>query len=314
MSRRFVIAACALAILGASSAEGEGLAVTSKAEVLPSTTVAVGQDARLLYTLSSNQKIVVSSFAAPGSESFQVEKVEVSKPKQAGDGAWLGAVAVDFVPLELGTLSFPALDIPYADPGGRTHLQPVPPVQIAVVNALQGPVSQSMLKDIKGPAGAGLPAWVWGLAAALIALAIGLWLWRRRRTRTQEGVSVPAGPPRPAWETALEKLEAARGSYRSSGDVKTFHTDLSVILREYLSGQDGLDAMEKTTTEIYSDMRRKGMDRKRCEEVRGLLSDCDLVKFAKFSPAEKQLEEIFARARALVEASRPAPAPEAPAP
>ena len=75
---------------------------------------------------------------------------------------------------------------------------------------------------------------------------------------------------------------------------------MSVIFRTYLSAQFSLDTLEKTTSEIFAEMRMSGVDRKIAQETRELLSASDLVKFAKFVPDAGNVSDEFERTKKLV--------------
>jgi hypothetical protein len=120
---------------------------------------------------------------------------------------------------------------------------------------------------------------------------------------------VPAGPPpRPADEVALEKLNALTArDLPKLGEFNLFYTELSQLLREYLGGRWAFDSMDLTTTELMKRMERVRLESFLLEKLGYLLSDFDLVKFAKVVPTATRAVEDLERVRNLVLATRPLP-------
>ena len=67
----------------------------------------------------------------------------------------------------------------------------------------------------------------------------------------------------------------------SSPDQKTYYTELTDTLRQYIEERFGFNAMEMTTTEIIYTLHEKG-DKKMIDELKSLFETADLVKFAKY--------------------------------
>ena len=79
--------------------------------------------------------------------------------------------------------------------------------------------------------------------------------------------------------TAIDKLKAERMT--TSTDQKTYYTQLTDALREYIEERFGFNAMEMTTSEIIYTLHQKG-DQKMIDELKSLFETADLVKFAKY--------------------------------
>lgn len=207
---------------------------------------------------------------------------------------------------ELGDLSFPSLDLEVVDAAGGATALSTEALAVAVESV--GRDEGGDIRDIKGPlaipfAVAALLPW----AAALLALAaVAAWLHRRRRRQSGPETRAPAVPPRPAHETALAALDALEAEgLIERGEIKTYHIRLSDILRVYLEGRFGLDAMEMTTGEVLDGLRGSDADAGAVADLRGLLDRCDLVKFAKLRPAAAACRELAPLARRVVNATTP---------
>ncbi len=233
----------------------------------------------------------------------------------AADGGIESSLELRVAAFELGELSFPALDMEVIDAGGGVTAlaAEAAPVVIESVGRDEG----GDIRDIKGPlaipfAVVTLLPWI---AALLAVAAVAAWLYRHHRRRSRPEALVPALPPRPAHEVAREALDALEGAgLLERGEIKTYHIRLSDILRVYVEGRFGVDAMELTTGEVLAGLLRTDADRGAVDDVRRLLDRCDLVKFAKLRPAIPECRELFPLARRVVDVTAPTePAPAGPA-
>ena len=86
-------------------------------------------------------------------------------------------------------------------------------------------------------------------------------------------------PPHEKALTAIGKLKEEK--MVSSSDQKTYYTQLTDTLRQYIEERFGFNAMEMTTTEIIYQLHQKG-DQKMIAELKSLFETADLVKFAKY--------------------------------
>ncbi len=277
------------------------IAISAQTAVLPSTTVAVAGSVRVQVSAYSKSPIEISSFTAPTLDNAQILKSAATKSAASPQGGYETTVNFDVMPLALGALEFPSLKIEYKLDNQKLEFLS-PPVKMSVVNPYESGQIQVQPRDIKGPVSAGMSPWV----PALIILAAGAvaaayWFYRKNKKEGSVVSEPPKEPPRPSHETALEKLNAAMETYRKNPDSKVFYSEISLILRDYLGARYGMDAIEKTTAEIFYDMKHRGIEMKFCMSARDILSSCDLVKFAKFLPSEKDLEADWVRARQFVE-------------
>ncbi|MCE2846896.1 MAG: hypothetical protein LW707_07670 [Sphingobacteriales bacterium] len=123
------------------------------------------------------------------------------------------------------------------------------------------------------------------IIGTLFVLALLAWLlWRRYKNRpvkhVQEIKSVI-----PAHVLAIAALEAleSEGLWQS-GQVKSYHSRLTDILRKYLEDRWQLTAMESTTDELLQQSSTLGWDLKLREGFERIIRLADLVKFAKYMP------------------------------
>ena len=94
------------------------------------------------------------------------------------------------------------------------------------------------------------------------------------------------------------------------GEVKHYHIRVSEIIRGYLHARYGVDALEMATVEVMEGLAGVVMADDARDEIRRFLETCDLVKFAKMTPAPERCREMVPAARRIVDAAVPTPVPE----
>ena len=269
--------------------------------------------------------VVVTVGHAPGAEvrwpdpvdaaPFELLDAPAAQSAAGADGGVESRLELQVAAFELGELSFPSLDLELIDAGGEVSAVATDTVAVTIESV--GRDEGGDIRDIKGPlaipfAVVTLLPW---LAVLLAAAAVAAWIYRRYRRRTRPEAVVLALPPRPAHEIAREALDALEAAgLLERGEIKTYHIRLSDILRVYVEGRFGVDAMEMTTAEVLDGLLRTDADRGAVADVRRVLDRCDLVKFAKLRPAVPECRELAPLARRVVDVTavvEPAPAPPA---
>src|SRR5262249_41454599 len=143
-------------------------------------------------------------------------------------------------------------------------------------------------------------------AGALLVAGLSIYVSRRLARRTRQA---PVAPARPAAEVALERLDALRqAGLLECGEWKPFYFGLSEILREDLGARYGFDGLDKTTPELLAALRAAQVAGADLATIEGWAASCDLVKFAKHTPALSEAQDTLQVAYGIVEATRPRPA------
>lgn len=150
-------------------------------------------------------------------------------------------------------------------------------------------------------------AWI---LALLAVLAIGYFLLRRYMRR--EVIAEKKVVVIPPYELAMQELDALKNDKLcEQGQEKEFYTRLTDILRRYLQGRFGINAMEMTTTQIRHILARGEETRLSRRNMEQVLETADFVKFAKVRPLPDDNTRSFRQAIQFVEDTRPKPpAPE----
>lgn len=138
-------------------------------------------------------------------------------------------------------------------------------------------------------------------AFLLIAIAIFIWWYRRYKAKKEAEAFVEQKPrilPQLIARGRLRELEAAK--YWQQGDVKTYFSELSNILREYLENRYQILALESTTDEIIDDLKATKFPQKQNINLQSFLETADLAKFAKYKPAAETCQEAMVNVEDLI--------------
>lgn len=167
------------------------------------------------------------------------------------------------------------------------------------------------------------PIYWWGiirwmlLALALAGLAIGGyygWQWYQKHRKKEEE---PVDPEllRPADEVALEKLDAIKeAKIWKDGKVKEYQTELTDVVREYISRRFDVQSTEKTSDETLKEVKPLLVNgdlaledgKELYERLSKMLRTADLVKFAKWHTTPDENEQALTTAYDFVkETSKP---------
>lgn len=159
------------------------------------------------------------------------------------------------------------------------------------------------------------PIWWWGiirwilLGLLVIGLGIGIYYLVRyiRKHRTGAAEEEEQVPLRPAEEVALEKLDEIKAEkIWQEGKVKEYHTELTDVIREYISRRYEVSSTEKTSDETLQELKPLMKEQKDLfERLRKMLSLADLVKFAKWTTTPDENESALLTAYDFVRETTP---------
>jgi hypothetical protein len=125
-------------------------------------------------------------------------------------------------------------------------------------------------------------AWKFPLLAIIIVVAF--YLIVRYRDNKPIIRKVKVEPKLPPHEQALQEIDRIKTEkIWQKGDPKGYYTDLTDVIRVYIYGRFGFNAMEMTSDEIIEKLNEQS-DKEWIGELRELFQMSDLVKFAKYKP------------------------------
>ena len=138
--------------------------------------------------------------------------------------------------------------------------------------------------------------WWWMLI--LIALVIGAIVYIRKKSKKKTSEPAKALTITEQTLEAINTLENLRLWEKQK--TKEHFIDLSLLIRTYLSYRFTINLLEKTTYETKLLLQQKGLEDRTIDSIILLLTESDMVKFAKSQPEEIAILKIDQFAREIV--------------
>jgi hypothetical protein len=201
-----------------------------------------------------------------------------------------------------GTIKIPEITLTYtaADKTGQLNTKPL---DIEVESVLDKLGNSGDIRDIKPPLGLRPSIWEylkWLLLLGLLSVA-GYFLYDKYLKKRVAVAFQNPEPEIPPEVTALDALEKLKNSTLiAEGRIKEFYIQLSEIVRTFLGKTYKIDTLDRTTGEIYSQLKAAESDKKALALMKDFLEECDLVKFAKYTPEENEIWQDFDTAKKIV--------------
>ena len=217
-------------------------------------------------------------FLAP----FEVRRQVPSAVREMSEGRVEESLAFELAVYQVGVIEVPSLVLQVRTAEGDSGLIISDPIPV-IVRSVK-PAEMMDIRDVKPPVDieAGIPGWFWFAVAVLVAVAAGtLWYWKRRSRKPK----VEPPPPPIVWPDEVAKI--LRMQLVEKGAFKRYYSLLSEVMRRYLEVRVQVDAMECTTSELVQDLRRVSIGEAEVLALEVLLSEADLVKFAKLRPRDE---------------------------
>jgi hypothetical protein len=119
----------------------------------------------------------------------------------------------------------------------------------------------------------------------VICLGAGGFMYYRKRKKKADVLK------KPAHIIALEEIEKLKSEHLvEKGVVREYYFRLSDIFRHYIENRFSIPAVEQTTQELLPEiMRLAAMQTTAKSGARDFLHHSDMVKFAKYVPAEDEV-------------------------
>jgi hypothetical protein len=287
---------------------------------------------RIVIAHGKGEKVLPEGirFQSGSDEAKAFEKAGFYMPDPTGGVAPKITVAPGDGTSAVTTVTIPVVALP---PKAGRNLLELPPLPIAIARAnndyvtlctaphtiqIEDPTINELDPKVK-PNPPGRPQREeWPLARNLaiaipvaLALAVAAALldrWWRNRPRAK-----PEAPRIPPWVTALQELDRIRRSSLLEEGKRGEHFDrVSDVLRRYLGARYGFEAvvqgvggLETTTREMIELLERVRPPIVELPRIREFLDDCDLVKFARFTPTSEHCLEALARGETIVQRTVP---------
>lgn len=145
----------------------------------------------------------------------------------------------------------------------------------------------------------GFPLVAFLILVLAFTAAIAVFIYFKRR---KQAVTATENPLKSPEEIAMEELQALREkNLAGKGMIKEYYIEISDIIRKYIEGKFRVSALDRTTWEIYQEMRDKKIQRQSTARIKDFLEGCDMVKFAKYIPDQKEIEDAYNKAKEIIE-------------
>lgn len=152
-----------------------------------------------------------------------------------------------------------------------------------------------------------IPWWLWALiAAAIIATILLIWWWLHRRRKPAAPVVID---PYVRAEAEFQRIEAL--GLLDAGERGRYVTLMIEVLRDYLAARYAEAMLSLTSTELQRTLR--DVPHVPQDRLTRLLTEADLIKFARRAVSGDRARELGREARAIVTLEHQASMPPAPA-
>lgn len=135
-------------------------------------------------------------------------------------------------------------------------------------------------------------SYLWWILGALLLIGLILYFVLRKKKTPEEIIAKI-----PPYQLALQRLkELDNKQLWQKNKVKAYYVELTDIVRNYIERELNIPALESTTDELletivdFNHSSELNIDDETIQKLRKLLSESDLVKFAKFKPLSNEIE------------------------
>lgn len=150
------------------------------------------------------------------------------------------------------------------------------------------------IKDIAPPVKIPFPWYFYAIIILLLAVIITALILIYRYINRKRKKSDDAVDEIPCWVIASSKLhELWKSDLISKNELKKFYIELSGIYREFIEKYFSIPVLDRTTYELYMEMKKAKIDKRLTDETRKFLSRADMVKFAKYAPQSIEAENDY---------------------
>jgi len=155
------------------------------------------------------------------------------------------------------------------------------------------------------------PYLIWVVLALLLIAGIIYYIKTRKKEEISEEEAIALLPP---FEEAMERLQQLDSKLLwQNNEVKKYYSELTEIVRAYIEKELKIPALEITTDELitmlsdFNDAKTIEVNKEVIKKLKALLSEADLVKFAKSKPLSHEIEEDRRDAEDVLNELKPKP-------
>jgi len=235
---------------------------------------------------------------------FEIKDYKIEVPRKLKSGRWVSGAIYTIATFTTGEFTIPGLKIRYKDLDKQEKEASSDEIKITVESVKPNPNDKDDIRPLKGPAEikGKLPAWIF-VTFGLLTAGILAFLYLKKKKGKEDK---PSLPPAPAEEIARGALSALKeANLIEKGLIKEYYIRLSDIIRAYIENRYRIFAMDRTTWELFQEMRSKKIERQHADKINYFFESCDMVKFAKYTPVRKETEEAYKKAEEIVDITTP---------
>lgn len=310
MLRRTIpfLAQCVLAMCmsGSSSAqnnEADNSLALSPIEIEVGVDIAEAHIGDLItYTLTITYDTSIQLFPPPigaNMGAFDVKDYDIGEPEDIDGGRSRLTSWFKLSTFTTGEYIIPPIPIGYTENGIEKAISS-DIISIKIKSLLDENSDSAEIKPLRGPISYPISRmWLYlTIAGIIVALAVSAYFYLKRKRLLEEGEFVDLRPP---WEVAYERLARLENSnYLSREEFKTFYTELTETLREFLGKIFGEPTLDLTTEELLNLVQERSTPEEWDAKISTTLHQADLVKFARVVPAEGRPALDFAATHEII--------------
>jgi len=202
-----------------------------------------------------------------------------------------------------GEMLIPETIVKYIDDKQKENQIKTQGMKVNIESVLSKVKGQPGLRDIAPVMSLEVPLsvylmWFLLISVILAGAGIGYYYYKKSHAVTMPENLPPPIPPDVLAFEALEKLK--NSNLIKDRKIKEFYIILIDIVRDFLKGVYGIETRDRTTSEIYSELKKKEHEKKKLAFIREFLEEGDLVKFAKYFPDEKICWQDFETGKNII--------------
>lgn len=275
-------------------------------------TIFIGDDITFTVEVEHNDDIAVETVEPPQElGQFEIKDAKEPKDEKLENGKILKKKTYTLSTYISGNYEIPSFTIKYREKNGAIKEAKSSTIAIVVKSVSALSSDKGDIRDVKPPVVMPVDNTVRNIIiaaviAGLIAIIYGILYYRRwKRLRLLRGEEY-LGPPRPIDEVALEQLDKiAQAGLLDKNLIKQYYTEIMDVIRTYISKRYNFDALDRTTSELFSILNDKDIEKDNYAIIGSFFIDGDLVKFAKYIPPRAECERFIDEARTIVTRTTP---------
>jgi hypothetical protein len=275
--------------------------------------ITVGDRLVMTLTIERPREATVRFPSEQPTGRFELLDVDRSVVPGTVEGRVVETITLRYAVFRPGRHKLSSFDLRVLDADGEVSKVSTTEVEVRVDSVLAD-IKDASMPTLRAPRTVWYEDWtlVWILGTfggLLLALGIGAIGYKFFRPPPPPP---PPPPPRPAHEIALEKLGAIAGAdLITQGLWEEFYVRVSEATREYfgrryeisLAHGHGLELTTEELLELLGDVNwPRGLD---LRAVELFLQECDIVKFAAYSPTQEEANALINQAFQIVELTKP---------